>query len=151
MLRGPFCLIWGACLATVLTLSAGAADQPNSGTENHYRAKQILGATVSIQDSSSVGTVDDIVLDDNGNVDYVILKRSDDKLVTVPWDAIRFSIEKRSAVIHIPVEMFNQVPIYTIEHYPVFSAPTYRSEIYRYYGLTPGRERRLIRRGAIPR
>jgi sporulation protein YlmC with PRC-barrel domain len=126
----------------------GNAKQANDGGQ-HYRAKQILGAKVMLEGNSSVGTVDDIVLDENGNVDYLIVVNSNDKLVTVPWDATQFNVEKRMAVVQIPQDQFQQVPTYTAQQYPNFSTPTYRTQIYRYYGLTPGQQRRAIRRGAV--
>ncbi len=38
---------------------------------------------------------------------------------------------------------------YTVEQYPVFSTPSYRSQVYKYYGLTPAEQRRVIRRGGV--
>ena len=114
----------------------------------HFRAKQVLGSKVTLEGDSSAGTVDDIVIDEHGNVDYLIVMNSDNKLVTVPWDAARFNAEKRMAVVHIAPEKFRQVPTYTVNQYPVWT-PAYRTEIYRWYGLTPGQERRAIRRGAV--
>ncbi|HEX2652458.1 MAG TPA: PRC-barrel domain-containing protein [Xanthobacteraceae bacterium] len=144
-------IFYGVGIGTLLFSLAIAAAQgkpaPNDGLR-HFRAKDILGSKVSIDNDMSVGTVDDIVLDENGNVDYLIVL-SQDKLVSVPWDATRFDTEQRSAVVHISPEQFKQVPRYTADNYPVFSAPTYRTQTYRYYGLTPGQERRLIRRGVI--
>jgi hypothetical protein len=49
-------------------------------------------------------------------------------------------------VIDIPAAQFQKIPTYTVEQYPNFYAPTYRAELYRYYNLTPGQERRLERR-----
>jgi sporulation protein YlmC with PRC-barrel domain len=123
--------------------------QPAAKEVPHYRAKQILGAKVGLQGSSSVGTVDDIVLDANGNVDYLIVMTDDNKLVTVPWDATQFNVEKRTAVVQIPQEQFQKIPTYTAERYPAFASPAYRTQVYTYYGLRPGQERRAIRRGAV--
>lgn len=115
------------------------------------RAKQILGSMVNIQGEKEVGKVDDIVLDDHGNVDYLIVANSDGKLVTVPWDAVRFNVDKRLAMVHIAPEQFQQVPTYTAEQYPAFATPAYRTQVYSYYGLTPGQQRRAMRRGVIIR
>lgn len=117
----------------------------------HFRAKQILGSKVNLQGDAAVGTVDDIVLDENGNVDYLIVINSEERLVTVPWDAVRFNSEKRLAVVHIAPERFEQVPTYTPNQYPAFSTPAYRTQIYQAYGLTPGQQRRAMRRGLVPR
>ena len=49
-------------------------------------------------------------------------------------------------IIDIPAEQFRLVPTYTVKTYPQYWTPTYRTEIYKVYGLTPGQERRLERR-----
>jgi hypothetical protein len=117
----------------------------------HYRAKEILGAKVQLEGDRSVGTVDDIVLDDAGNVDYLIVLNADKKLVTVPWDAAAFNPKQRLATIDIAPDQFQKVPTYTTDKYPAFSAPDYRNQTYKAYGLTPGQQRRAIRRGvAVP-
>ena len=115
----------------------------------NFRAKQILGSKVAIQGDTTVGTVDDIVLDEMGNVDYLIVANSDGKLVTVPWDAAVFNVDKRIATIQITPVQFQQIPTYSVEKYPVFSTPAYRSQVYKYYGVTPGQERRIFRRNAV--
>lgn len=109
-----------------------------------YRAKSVLGSKVKIDGEVSVGTVDDIVISDDGYVEYLIVS-NENKLVTVPWEATKFDFEKRMATVKITQERFKEIPTYTIQQYPVFHAPQYRVETYKYYGLTP-RERREIRR-----
>lgn len=138
--------------AAVLVVFASASlfsqdTKPSTEGQPHFRAKQILGSKVTIDTDMSVGTVDDIVLDDQGNVDYLIVANKDQQLVTVPWDAAAFNIEKRIATVHITPELYKKVPTYTVKQYPVFSTPTYRTQVYKYYGLTPGQERRAFRRG----
>jgi sporulation protein YlmC with PRC-barrel domain len=145
----------GSAVALVAAIGVGhlvtAEDNVKPAAEEegqHFRAKQILGAKVGLEGNNSAGTVDDIVLDENGNVDYLIVATSNDKLVTVPWDATQFNVEKRMAVVQIPQEQFQKVPTYTAQQYPRFST-TYRTQVYKYYGLTPGQQRRAIRRGAV--
>jgi len=120
-------------------------DQPAEAS--NYRAKEILGAKVHIEGDKMVGTVDDIVLDDAGNVDYLIVLMSNKELVSVPWDAASFEPKQRTAKVAISPEKFEKVPTYTTEKYPTFT-PQYRTDTYRYYGLTPGQTRRAVRRGA---
>jgi hypothetical protein len=152
------------CIAAALALAAAittgalvtaqekrAPDKAKPSNEEvpHYRAKQLLGAKVQIEGDQSAGTVDDIVLDADGNVDYLIVVNSRKQLVTVPWDATRFDLEKRIATVQIAPEQFARVPTYTVEQYPAFATPAYRTQVYQYYGLTPGQQRRAMRRGAV--
>lgn len=117
-----------------------------SGKEVSYRVREILGAEIQIDEARSVGTVDDLVLDSHGNVDYLIVINEDKKYVTIPWDATQFNVEKKLATVQISHEKYEQIPVYTSEQYPVFTTPTYRTKTYQYFGLTPGQQRRLIRR-----
>jgi hypothetical protein len=147
----------GVVAAVLMAANAGWSQDeknaPNNAPEEqpHIRAKQIIGSKVNLQGDMVAGTVDDIVLDENGNVDYLIVVKDDERLVTVPWDAVRFNLEKRLAIVHIAPQQFNQVPTYTANQYPAFSTPAYRTRIYQAYGLTPGQQRRAMRRGVLPR
>ena len=136
----------GVLLAQQAPPQAPPQDEPQA-----FRAKQVIGSKVNIQGDMSVGTVDDIVLDEHGNVDYLIVANEDGQMVTVPWDAVRFNIDKRLAVVHIAHEQFQAVPTYGPNQYPTFAAPAYRTQIYRAYGLTPGQQRRALRRGTVVR
>ncbi len=123
------------------------AGQPAPATAaKTYRAKQLLGTKMSIEGNTNVGTVNDMVISDDGVIQYLIIQTADNKLFTVPWEAARINWAQQTATIAITPERFRTIPTYTVETYPQFYTPTYRTEIYRVYGLTPGQERRLERR-----
>ena len=119
---------------------ADPAVKPAAGTTesttNAYRAKQVLGTKVSIAGDLSIGTVDDVVFNDAGQVEYLIVA-NDGKLVTVPWEAAKFNFEKRMATINITQEKFRTIPTYTTAEYPVYFEPAYRTRAYGFFGLTP--------------
>jgi sporulation protein YlmC with PRC-barrel domain len=114
-----------------------------------YRAKEILGSKINIQDNIPVGTVEDIVFTDAGEVEYLIVEKAG-QFVTIPWSAAVFNLTKRTATVNITVDRYRAIPAYTATTYPQFFAPTYRAEVYKYFGLTPGQLRRMERRGEIP-
>ena len=103
---------------------------------NAYRAKQVLGAKVAFKGDLSIGTVDDIVFSDYGQIEYLIVA-NEGKLVTVPWEAAKFDFEKQTATLTITQAKYKVIPTYTVREYPVFFEPTYRTTVYRCYGLTP--------------
>ncbi len=120
-------------------------DQPNKVTGNQFRAKQVLGTKIMIKgDTAAIGTVDDLVFDDAGNLEYLIVDNGG-KLTTVPWEAAMFDVEKRTAWLTISPDQYKVIPTYTTTTYPSFYTPTYRTEIYKSYGLTP-RELRILKR-----
>jgi len=110
-----------------------------------YRAKEILGAKINIQNNTAIGTVDDIVFSSAGDVEYLIVN-NDGKFVTVPWAAITFNAAQKSAVVDLTPEQYKVIPTYSATTYPQFLTPTYRTEIYKTYGLTPGQFRKIERR-----
>ena len=118
---------------------------PNTPTSDGgvgYRAKEVLGTAVNIQGNRGIGTVDDIVFDSAGRIDYLIVANQG-RLVSVPWRAARYDARQRTAVVDITQERFQSVPTYSAERYPDFYTPTYRTDLYRAYGLDPDRDRRL--------
>ena len=117
-----------------------------AGAPKAFRATEVIGTKIAIQNNNAVGTVNDIVFSDAGDVEYLIVQTSDKKLVTVPWVAADFNLEQKTAVINITPEQFKTIPTYTVQSYPQFFTPAYRTQIYKSYGLTPGELRRLDRR-----
>jgi hypothetical protein len=107
-----------------------------SESAHAYRVKQVLGSKVHIQGDLSIGTVDDVVFSDNGQVEYLIVA-NEGKLVTVPWEAAKFNFEKQTATINITEAKYREIPTYTVREYPVFFEPEYRTRVYGWYGLRP--------------
>jgi hypothetical protein len=118
--------------------SAGDSRQPQT-----HKVKAVLGTRVSIQGGLSIGSVDDIIFDDDGYIDYLIVL-NDGKYVVVPWQAAKFNFEQRAATVNITQQQFQQVPTFTGQSWPAFDA-AYQQRIYTYYGLTP-HDRRIERR-----
>jgi PRC-barrel domain len=106
------------------------------GSTQAHRAKQVLGAKMMIQGDLSIGTVDDLVFSDAGQVEYLIVA-NEGKLVTVPWEAAKFNFEKQTATINITQEQYRAIPTYTVREYPVFFEPAYRTRAYGWFGLRP--------------
>ncbi|MBA4067138.1 MAG: hypothetical protein C0501_26220 [Isosphaera sp.] len=123
----------------------GTPPTPAAAAGTTYRVKQILGSRMTIGGTAAVGTVDDIVFDAAGNLEYLVVA-NEGRLVTVPWDAARFDLKAQTGTLSIAPDVYRKIPTYTATTYPDFYAPAYRTEVYRYYGLTP-RDLRRIDRG----
>ena len=132
-------LLLAVCALPVL------ADPPAT-TSQHFRAKQVMGTKILIQGNTAVGTVDDLIFDDAGNLEYLVVSTDQNKLVSVPWDAAKWDLEKKTGTLPITMDQYKTIPTYTTTTYPSFYTPTYRTETYKFYGLTPRELRRLDRR-----
>ena len=91
-------------------------------TADHRARKSILGAKVSLRGGTSAGTVEDIVLSNEGVVDYLVVS-SGGKYVTVPWDAAKFDHGKRIATIDLTQEQYQKIPTYTAKPIRITTAP----------------------------
>ncbi len=135
----------GTIAAFLLTATVASAAEPVQVSSSQFRAKQVLGTKIMITgDTAAVGTVDDLVFDDAGNLEYIIVDNGG-KLMTVPWEAAKFDLEKKTAWLSINADQYKVIPTYTTTTYPSFYTPTYRTDTYKFYGLTP-RELRVIKR-----
>lgn len=147
-LRAAFVALLTAGIASAQPPAAPAAQPPATaaGTAHTFRAKQILGTKILMKNNAAIGTVEDIVFDDAGNLEYLVVANSDNKLVTVPWDAAQWDAERKTGTVNITPEVYRTIPTYTATTYPEFYTPTYRTQVYKYYGLNPRQLRRIERR-----
>jgi hypothetical protein len=122
-------------------IRSGAAPATTADAPQAYHVKQILGTKVSLKGDVSIGTVDDVVFADNGQVEYLIVA-NDGKMVTVPWEAAKFDFGNRTATLSISQEQYQAIPTYTATEYPTYFAPEYRTRAYGWYGLRPRAWRR---------
>jgi hypothetical protein len=106
----------------------------------------MLGTKIAIQGGTAIGTVDDLVFDAAGNMEYMVVARDDGKLITVPWDAAKFDAKSHTATLPITADVYKTIPTYTNTTYPDYFAPAYRTQAYKWYNLTPRELRRLERR-----
>jgi hypothetical protein len=115
----------------------------DSRSPQTHRVRSVLGTKVSIQGNLTIGTVDDIIFDDDGYIDYLVVN-NEGKYVVVPWQAAKFNFEQRAASVNITQQQYQQVPTFTMQTWPTFDS-AYNTRIYGYYGLNP-HERRVERR-----
>ena len=126
-----------------------AVDPANPGVQT-FRAKQLIGTKIMIQNNTAIGTVDDMVFSDAGDLEYLIVQTADSKLVTVPWVATTYANDFKTATVNITPDQFKTIPTYTTTTYPQFFTPTYRTDVYKWYNVTPRELRRLERRVIRP-
>jgi len=126
------------------------ADRPvetprEPSTRGLERATQILGSRVFIDNNFGVGRVEDILLNPDGDADYLVVLNQD-RYVLVPWNAARVDYPNRTVSVQITRQRFEEVPTFTRNDWPNFSDTRYFQRIQTYYPAAPGRERRIERR-----
>lgn len=95
-------LAYGLALAaTNLAQAQQTAQEPQTTTDapagsatGARRVSQILGSTVRLAGSNNFGKVDDIVLDENGTISYLVVSNGD-RYAMLPWNAGNWNYAER--------------------------------------------------------
>ena len=125
---------------------AATADARPAAT---MRAKDVLGSKVSLKGGLAIGTVDDIIFDDDGGIDYLVVQ-NEGKDVLVPWDAAKFDFSSRAATVDVTQEQWRTIPTYAPTELPVnVYEPAFQTKIYGYYNLKPRRAPHRAARSAV--
>lgn len=66
------------------------------------KVSTLMGARVTIERGDSFGKVTDIVLNEDGCVEYLIVSY-EDELVPVPWGAVNYNVDERIVAINVRV------------------------------------------------
>jgi hypothetical protein len=156
-MRRVFCLPCGGLVSCLVLLATALvqAEAPRvevetrreaAGSSRVPKATILIGAPVSIRDHHSIGKVEDLVLNDNGCVEYLVVW-NDAKYVLVPWSAARIDFGQRTVAIEIEREKFREVPTFTRDRWPDLSDAGYVERIHTHYGVKPpARERKIERK-----
>lgn len=73
-------------------------DRVNTTTTTLRRASNLIGSPVAFRDGGALGKVQDIVLNEHGVVDYLIVRTADD-YVAVPWGAMTYNARTASVAL----------------------------------------------------
>jgi len=80
------------------------------------RASQILGSSVLLQGGAAYGKVEDIVLNDSGTVEYVLVSNNG-RMAMMPWGAGNFDYAKRVVTYEVTPQAVQPLT-FTSEEYP---------------------------------
>lgn len=120
--------------------------RPGSGQVR--RVSTLLKAQVQLQEGGNYGTVEDLVLNDNGCVEWLVLATGDEYAV-VPWTVAQVNFERHVVRVDVTRERIQELR-FTKDHWPNFSDPQYTERVYRVYGVRGRGGRDFERRDGAP-
>jgi sporulation protein YlmC with PRC-barrel domain len=88
---------------------------------NDMLARSLIGMSVRNQQDESIGKIDDVVIDDKGQVKAVIVSVGGflgigDKDVALPWAEVRVDADRKRAVVNATKDQLTQAPAFkTVE------------------------------------
>jgi sporulation protein YlmC with PRC-barrel domain len=110
------------------------------GQATANRASEIIGRTVKNDKGENLGTVNDIVIDRRGEVQYIILSHGGllgigDKLIPIPFRAARMDMQEDTLVLqNVDKQKLEQAPNISQQEWEKLAQPDFERRVYSYYG-----------------
>jgi uncharacterized protein YrrD len=103
--------------------------------EGDWKLTTLLGADVQSKEGDHIAYIDDLVLNADGNVVYVVFADvgGENKMVAVPLGSLSRK-EEHLFALHITKEQLFAAPAFD---WSDMTHQQYATDIYRYYGLQP--------------
>ena len=119
--------------------------QSMKSLSHNKRISELMGKEVKSRDGKSIGTVSDIVVNDKGKANYLILSHGGilglgEDLVPIPWQAVNISREGGDLMVNIDPNMMEKAPNFADNDWPDFNETQWQKDVRGYYGTGMGDE-----------
>ncbi len=104
-----------------------------------HKVSDLMGQKVVDQNGQELGSVDNMIVGNNGQVQYIILSRGGvlgvgGTLVPVPWDAANLRTQGDQLVASISKQKLDSAPTFSGDNWAQISQPGYEQQLNSYYG-----------------
>src|SRR5213078_470046 len=130
-------------LAVAPTIAQTQTTSTSSNT-TYIETSKFIGRPVKSSQGEEIGTVKDVVLDRNtGCMAYTVLSTSGGgggggKMVAVPWTVYSPTSDLSALTVTVDRERIYNAPVFDYARIEEYSRPDYISNVYSYYGVSPG-------------
>jgi hypothetical protein len=135
-------------IAAAICCAASAVAQPatrTTTTVSHHRISTVVGTTFTLG-TTSVGKVTEVVFNDGGCIEYLIVQETEG-FVVVPWTLVTVNYEQKVVTVQsttVTVEKLRELR-FTEGRWPNFSDPTFTQRVQAVWGASaarPGADRK---------
>jgi sporulation protein YlmC with PRC-barrel domain len=110
------------------------------------RASEFMGKDVKDLAGENIGTVDDVVFDNQGNINYIILSRGGvagigADLVPIPFKAEKFSFQEDTIVLSMDQQKLEKAPSFSSGEWDELSRQEFQQRVHGYYGTEKYQEK----------
>src|SRR5205807_4742298 len=134
-----------ACLGLTVASTFAQTQSTTTSTTTYVQATKIVGTKVKSSQGEEIGTVKDVVLDRNtGCMAYTVLStggaeaRAGGKMVAVPWGVYSPTSDISELTVTVDRERIYNAPVFDYARIEEYSRPDYITNVYSYYGVSPG-------------
>jgi sporulation protein YlmC with PRC-barrel domain len=126
-----------------------AAAGPSTGQEARptelSKVSQIIGSSVLLQDGVNYGKVQDIVLNEDGCIEYVVVSR-EERYALMPWAVARFDYGQRALIFNVTPQVVQPL-FFARDAWPNVADPVFGRRVRDAFG--PSAVRREVRRESV--
>jgi sporulation protein YlmC with PRC-barrel domain len=110
------------------------------------RASEFIGKDVNNQTGENVGTVEDVVFDNQGNIHYIILSRGGvagvgADMVPIPFKAEKFSFQEDAIILSMDQQKLEGAPSFSSGEWDELSQQEFQQKVHGYYGTENYKEK----------
>ncbi|HLK48544.1 MAG TPA: PRC-barrel domain-containing protein [Bryobacteraceae bacterium] len=123
-------------------------DDPNKAYRRVMSASTLNGDRVKNSQGEDLGKIEDIMIDvPSGRVAYGVLSFGGflgmgDKFFAIPWSSLMLDEDEKCFRLDVDKEQLKAAPGFDKDNWPDMADPTWRTQIYGYYGAKPYWEQR---------
>jgi hypothetical protein len=111
------------------------------------RVSEVVGGTVRLSAGTSIGKIEDIVISDQGCIDYVIVSYHD-HFVPIPWSVTTVRFDDRVVLVDIDVQRFDEIPTFTKDEYHVLADAEFTKKVNKAFNVESTRRESRTREGS---
>jgi len=142
-------LVYGLAISGV-SLASGQEVREQVGVQQRVqttsttqvrRVSSVLQANVRVEGGDQIGRVEDVVINDSGCVEFVVISY-EDKYLVVPWTITTVSYEQKVVTLDITRDRLAQAPTFTRNNWSYLSNPQWVRRVQTFYSSDSGRRDR---------
>jgi sporulation protein YlmC with PRC-barrel domain len=118
-------------------------EEPKAKFRRVMGASTLSGDKVVNAAGEDLGKLDEIMIDTpTGRVAYAVLSFGGflgmgNKLFAIPWDKLALDEENKRFILNVDKQTLENAPGFDKDNWPDMTSPSWRAEVYSYYGSHP--------------
>jgi len=121
-------ILVGACQRTEIRRT-----EERSTTTTIQRVSSVIGANVQIERGTAVAKVEDLVINDDGCIDFVVV-RYEEHFVPIPWSLATVEFDQRIVTVDITRERFAQAPSFAGDRWVELRSDQFTEKVRSFFG-----------------
>ncbi len=97
------------------------------------RISTVIGGSVQFAAGGTVGKIEDIVISDEGCIEYIVVAYHD-RYVPIPWTVSTVAFDKRIVTLNIEQARFEEVPTFSRNEFALLVQVDFREKVHTFFG-----------------